>query len=71
MPSYGMLRFVALARTDLSEECIASIIKVKRIVELGKSLAVTNNRSTPRRNTLLFKFYKLSKDIQMLNPNVM
>jgi hypothetical protein len=38
-----MLRPVALVRTDVSEELSASIIRVTRIVELGK-LAVTSNR---------------------------
>jgi hypothetical protein len=35
---------VALVRTDVSEERIASIIRVTRINELGTTLAVTNNR---------------------------
>jgi hypothetical protein len=30
----GMLRRVALVRTDISEECIASIFRVKAIKEL-------------------------------------
>jgi hypothetical protein len=50
MPSFGMLRRVALVRTDVSEERIASIIRVTRIGELGK-LAVTSNRRALRRNT--------------------
>jgi hypothetical protein len=40
MPSSGMLRRVALIRTDISEECIASIITVTRIGSLGNILAV-------------------------------
>jgi hypothetical protein len=36
MPFSGMLRHVALVRTDISEECSASIIRVTRIGELGK-----------------------------------
>jgi hypothetical protein len=44
MPSSGMLRHVALVRTDLSAELIASIIRVTRIGELGTTLAVTSNR---------------------------
>jgi hypothetical protein len=44
MASYGMLRRVAFVRTDVSEECSASIIKVTRIGELGITLAVTSNR---------------------------
>jgi hypothetical protein len=46
MPSSGMLRRVALVRTDISEELSASIIRVTRIGELGKTLAVTSNRRT-------------------------
>jgi hypothetical protein len=46
MASSGMLRRVAFVRTDVSEECNASIIRVTRIGELGKTLAVTSNRST-------------------------
>jgi hypothetical protein len=40
-----MWRRKALVRTDVSEEHIASIIKVTRISELGTTFAVTNNRS--------------------------
>jgi hypothetical protein len=47
----GMLRRVALVRTDVSEELSASFIRVTRIGELGKTLAVTSNRRTLRRNT--------------------
>jgi hypothetical protein len=35
MASSGMLRRVALVRTDISEELSASIIRVTRIGELG------------------------------------
>jgi hypothetical protein len=45
MVSSGMLRSVALARTDVSEDLSASFIRVKRIGELGTTLAVTSNRS--------------------------
>jgi hypothetical protein len=44
MPSYGMLRRVALVRTYVSEELSASIIRVTRIGELGTSLAVNSSR---------------------------
>jgi hypothetical protein len=39
MPSSGMLRIVALARTDVS------IIRVRRIGELGTMLTVSTNQS--------------------------
>jgi hypothetical protein len=41
-----MLRRVALVRTDISEELGASFIRVTRIGELGRTLAVTSNRCT-------------------------
>jgi hypothetical protein len=51
MPSSGMLRLVALVRTDVSEERSVSIIRVTRIGELGKGLAATSNRRTLPRNS--------------------
>jgi hypothetical protein len=44
MASFGMLRRVALVRTDVSEELSAYFIGVTRIGELGITLAVTSNR---------------------------
>jgi hypothetical protein len=41
MVSSGMLRHVALVRTDVSQELSAPFIKVTRIGELGTTLAVT------------------------------
>jgi hypothetical protein len=38
-----MLRRVALVKTDVSEERSTSFIRVTRIGELGKTLAVTIN----------------------------
>jgi hypothetical protein len=46
MVSSGMLRRVALVRTDVSEKPSASFIRVTRIGELGTALAVTSNRRT-------------------------
>jgi hypothetical protein len=57
MVSSGMLRRVALGRTDISEELSASFIRVTRIGELGTSLAVTSNRRTLRRNNNFFAAY--------------
>jgi hypothetical protein len=38
-----MLNRVDLARTDVSEEHITSIIRVKRISKIGTTLAITSN----------------------------
>jgi hypothetical protein len=46
---------VALVRTDVSEESIASIIRVTRIGELGTTLAVTSNRHNIPEYGILFK----------------
>jgi hypothetical protein len=43
MAPSGMLRRVALVRTDVSEDLSVSIIRVARISELGTSLAVNGN----------------------------
>jgi hypothetical protein len=51
MASSGMLRRVALVRTDVSKELSAPFIGMTRIGELGTTLAVTSNRRTLRRNT--------------------
>jgi hypothetical protein len=48
MVSSGMLRRVALVRTDDSEEPSASFIRVTRIGELGTTLAATSNQRTLR-----------------------
>jgi hypothetical protein len=44
MASSWMLRHVVLSRIDVSEELSASFIRVKRIGEVGTTLAVTSNR---------------------------
>jgi hypothetical protein len=46
MVSLGMLRHVALVRTEVSEELSSSFIRVTRVGELGTTLAVTSNRRT-------------------------
>jgi hypothetical protein len=48
-----MLRRVALVRTVVSEERSAYFIKVTIIGELRTTLAVTSNRRTLRRNTVV------------------
>jgi hypothetical protein len=50
MVSSGLLRRVALVRTDVSEEPDASFIGVTKIGELGTTQAATSNRRTLRRN---------------------
>jgi hypothetical protein len=50
MPYFWMLRYVAFVRTDVSEERIASIIRLTRISELGTTLAVSINQSRLQRN---------------------
>jgi hypothetical protein len=52
MASSGLLRHVALVRTDVSEELSVSFIRVTRLGELGTTLAVTSNRRTLRRNVI-------------------
>jgi hypothetical protein len=44
MVSSGMLRRVALVRSEVSEELSASFIGAARIGELGTTLAATSNR---------------------------
>jgi hypothetical protein len=49
--SSGLLRRVALVRTDVSEEPGASFIRVTKIGELGTTQAATSNRRTLQWNT--------------------
>jgi hypothetical protein len=50
MAPSGMLRRVALVRTDVLEELSPSFIRVTRVGEIGTTLALINNRRTLRRN---------------------
>jgi DNA-binding TFAR19-related protein (PDSD5 family) len=43
MAPFGMLRRVALVRTDVSEEVSATFIRVARIGEIGPALATRRN----------------------------
>jgi hypothetical protein len=63
-----MLRRVALVRTDVSEEPGASFIRVTRIGELGRTLAVTSNRRTLRRN-VFFVFLRSLRQL-LVTANV-
>jgi hypothetical protein len=47
MVSTGMLRRVALVTTDVSEELSSSIIRMKRVSDLGKTLAVVTANVFP------------------------
>jgi hypothetical protein len=51
LPCSGMLSRVVLVKADVSDERIASIIRVTRIGKLVTTLAVTSNRSMLRRAT--------------------
>jgi hypothetical protein len=55
----GFLRRVTFVRTDVWAERITAIIRATRIGELGKTLAVTSNRSTLRR-TCVPTFFTLA-----------
>jgi hypothetical protein len=62
MASTGMLRRVTLISTDVLEERSTFIIRVTRIRELGRTLAVTSNRlSLRRRRYVLPKLWLLQE----------
>jgi hypothetical protein len=58
MAPSGILRRVALVRTDVSEEHSTAIRRATRIGELGTTLAVTSTRRKLRRNTKSHFFRK-------------
>jgi hypothetical protein len=55
MVSSGMLRRVALVRTEVSVELSASFFRVTKVGELGTTLAVTSNRRKLRVRRLIVK----------------
>jgi hypothetical protein len=55
MPSSEMLRRAALVITDVSEERIASMIRVETISELGTRLAVTSRQNQSEKKRLFLK----------------
>jgi hypothetical protein len=67
VPSSVMLRHVALVRTDFSEECRASIIKVTRISELGTTLATTSNQCMLQTNTYIVFLCSVHQFLVMAN----
>jgi hypothetical protein len=69
MASSGMLRRVALVRTEVSEERRAPIIRATRIGELGTKLSVTSNRPTPRYYSHII--YLRSVRLLLVTPNVL
>jgi hypothetical protein len=54
-----MLLHVAVVSTDISEECMASIMRMTRIGELGTILAVTSNQHMLWRNTVYLLYYTI------------
>jgi hypothetical protein len=59
MASSGMMRRVALVRTDVSEEHSASHIRVTGIGELGTTLPVTSNRRSCHPDDGATKFLRI------------
>jgi hypothetical protein len=55
MASSGLLRRVALVRTDVPEEPGASFIRVTKVGELGTTQAANSNRRTLRRNLVFLR----------------
>jgi hypothetical protein len=60
---------VARARTDITEERMACIIRVTRIGELGRTLAVTSNRNSPTLVTLMMETIRSSETSFLQEPH--
>jgi hypothetical protein len=60
---WAVIGCVALVRTDVSEEHMASIIRVTRIGELQRTLAVTSNGSMLRRSTILYPMHNCTAEL--------
>jgi hypothetical protein len=68
-----MLRLVALVKTEVWEECIASITRVTRIGEIGTTLAVMiitdNVPSSPILVTLMSEATRSSESSVTIEPH--
>jgi hypothetical protein len=65
---------VALVGIDVLGECSASIIRVTRIGELGTTIAVTSNGSTPILVTLMMeaiRYSEMSAFIRVTRRNIL
>jgi hypothetical protein len=69
MSSSGMLRRVAIVITDVSEEFIASIIKVTRIGEQWAKIPLSSNQNKLQ-NTLMMEAMSSPKRRFLQNPFV-
>jgi hypothetical protein len=66
MASSGMLRRVALVRTDGSYELSASISRLTRIGELGTKLTLTSNRRNLLKNSRNTAHFVLLRSVRRL-----
>jgi hypothetical protein len=64
-----MLHHVALVSTGVSEERIASIIRVERISGLGVALAVTSDRNALQHDSVASYCQRCSKPADSFHPD--